>query len=339
MSLYSSGSSSGDRLFAIGDVHGCATELRILINHLPLDEQSTVVFLGDLVDRGPESKEVVETVLELSKSIQVISLMGNHEDMMLAFMDNPESEKAGMFIYNGGGATLASYGNNDGTYTIPPEHVQFLKGLRYFYQTDHYFFVHAGIPPELELSNLGKIKDPQIHNEMVWIREPFLSSDRRWGKVVVHGHTPVLEVEMKPNRINLDTGCVYDQKLTAMSFPSRKIYSVDKQERLQQVYLRNPGSSRVSVRFKGTIPIQIVREGQFHPFETVDYNEFGLYIRDLVANHPSPQFSLGEEVEGEIGSQLHNTAHFKGKVVRVDQDQKGIFYAIQMHTPIDVVDE
>lgn len=325
---------SKDHIFAIGDVHGCDTELRLLLNRLPLDANSTIIFLGDLIDRGPNSKGVVDTVIELSQSLKVLCLRGNHEEMMLAFLDKPQSEKAGMFIYNGGGATLASYGHDDGTYTIPPDHIKFYRAMKIYHETEKYFFVHAGVP-EISLDDINISKHTE---EMLWIREPFLSSDFEWSKMIVHGHTPVRQVEMKRHRINLDTGCVYDCKLTAMSFPSKEIYSVVRQERLQHVYLKDVKSSRRGVRFHGSVPLQIIRDGQYFPFETINYNEFGVYIRDL-SGGSNPEFSMDEIVSGEIGSQMYDTASFEGQIVRVDQKDDGIFYAISMSDPIQVENE
>ena len=110
---------SPKKIFAIGDVHGCASELRMLLNKLPLTEESVVVFLGDYVDRGPNSKQVIETVLELKEQCQVVALKGNHEALFLSFLQDPSSEAAGMFIYNGGSATLHSYATPEGEYRIP----------------------------------------------------------------------------------------------------------------------------------------------------------------------------------------------------------------------------
>ena len=97
------------KIFAIGDVHGCADELVELLGNLPLDDQSLVVFLGDLVDRGPKSKEVIDHILKLKEMCQVVAISGNHEAMFLSFLDHPESIESILFIMNGGLATLDSY--------------------------------------------------------------------------------------------------------------------------------------------------------------------------------------------------------------------------------------
>ena len=97
-------SGSPEKIFAIGDVHGCAGELRMLLNKLPLTRDSVVVFLGDYVDRGPDSKQVIDTVLELREQCKVVTLKGNHEALFLSFLKDPSSEAAGMFIYKIGRA-------------------------------------------------------------------------------------------------------------------------------------------------------------------------------------------------------------------------------------------
>ena len=138
--------SSPTKIFAIGDVHGCASELRMLLNKLPLTPDCVVVFLGDYVDRGPQSKQVIDTALELQQQCKVIALKGNHEALFLSFLRDPSSEAAGMFIYNGGSATLHSYATPEGEYRIPRSHRDFLENLELYYETDEFFFVHAGIP-------------------------------------------------------------------------------------------------------------------------------------------------------------------------------------------------
>ena len=114
-------------IFAIGDIHGCVNELRALLNLLPLTPESTVVFLGDYIDRGGNSKGVIDTIIELRGHCRVVTLKGNHEAMFLDFLDHPGSARAGLFICNGGSATLASYANETGRYELPSEHVAFFS--------------------------------------------------------------------------------------------------------------------------------------------------------------------------------------------------------------------
>src|SRR3954463_10575248 len=120
-----------DSLFAIGDVHGCAEELRALIQKLPLRRDSLVVFLGDYIDRGPDSRGVVDTILDLQQYCRVVCLLGNHELMLREFLDGSDSRRVARFIYNGGSATLSSYADHDGVFVMPEEHRDFFDSLPY----------------------------------------------------------------------------------------------------------------------------------------------------------------------------------------------------------------
>ncbi|MDH3688670.1 MAG: metallophosphoesterase [Gammaproteobacteria bacterium] len=322
---------SRDKLFAIGDIHGCATELEMLLEKLPLDADSTVVFVGDFIDRGAQSKRVIEIVLDLKQSTNVVALMGNHEQMLLSFLDEPESALAGMFIYNGGGATLASYSDAPGEYSIPDKHINFLRSLQLYHQLQDYVFVHAGLPD----IDIAKLDIKKFMMQMLWIRGPFLKSEFDWKSRVIHGHTPVTEVEFRANRINLDTGCAFNGNLSAVGLPSGEIYSVPKQEEMDLVFLRDVNTKRVATRFKGTIPVTIQYEDQPLDFVTVNYSEFGIYIRG--SHNPGKHvFAVNDLVKGEIGLPPDNSAEFEGSIVRVDYMQKRIFYAIRMLRPIIV---
>src|SRR5688500_9784566 len=112
-------------LFAIGDIHGCVDELRQLLNQLPRSSESTLVFLGDYIDRGPASREVIDTLLGLAQQDHVVPLMGTHEAMFHDFLRDPHSPGGASFIYNGRSATLASYANGD-QYVIPESHIECL---------------------------------------------------------------------------------------------------------------------------------------------------------------------------------------------------------------------
>ena len=117
------------RTFVIGDVHGCAEELEELLSLLPIDPDSTVIFLGDYIDRGPDSRRVIDLVLSVEKRCSVVALMGNHEEMFAEFLHDPQSAEAARFIYNWGGATLASYALPGGGYKIPKHHLPFSQGF------------------------------------------------------------------------------------------------------------------------------------------------------------------------------------------------------------------
>ncbi len=226
------------RIYAIGDVHGCLDELNTLLNLIDDDlaarsiKNHRIILLGDYVDRGPNCSGVIERLMELtSTNTNMTCLFGNHDEklllatkkMNLAVMDN--------YFRYGGGETLKSYGFSEqeislishGDFTdkvastlankvkemVPEAHVEFLRALPRFTQEGDYYFCHAGVQPELELS-------AQRENDLIWIREPFLSWDKPLEKVIIHGHTKIDEPETRLNRINLDTGCCYGGKLTAV---------------------------------------------------------------------------------------------------------------------------
>src|SRR3989339_208209 len=323
-------------IFVISDIHGCATELKLLLNKLPLDKKSLVVFLGDYIDRGPASKEVIDTILDLQKRYEVVPLMGNHEKMLLDFLKDPTSAEAGMFIYNGGGATLASYKiDNTDHYVIPKEHLAFYSSLRKFHQTEKYFFVHAGVP---DLS-IEMISD-EDSDTLLWIREDFFYSDYRWEKLIVHGHTPANEVEITERRMNIDTGCVFNNKLTAIELPERKVYSVTKQKKAFHVYLKDESgiSSRRSVRYTGSIPVYVHSDDSILKFETINYNEHGMLIIDLMFKNKII-FQEDQMVRGTIGDSSHETIRFEGVVVRAEKNDKGVFYALKFDkTPFNLMD-
>ncbi len=193
---------------AIGDIHGMYNLLLDLLAQLP--GEGTLVFLGDFVDRGPDSKWVVTRLLALSQQRPCIFLRGNHEAMMLDTMDD-KPEAGDMWFNNGGVATIESY-----AFHIPDEHMAFFRATQPFFMTDDYIFVHGGLVP-------GQQPEETAPEELWWMREPFLSSTYDWGKLVIHGHTPVMrgKPDVHANRINIDTGAVYGGPLTAVLLPER----------------------------------------------------------------------------------------------------------------------
>jgi serine/threonine protein phosphatase 1 len=199
--------------YAIGDIHGSLDKLRSLLTRC--DEHAagrprTLVFLGDYIDRGPESCGVVDCVRALSRRGSVVALKGNHEDMALSVIDGDGS--APWWLNQGGMATLESYGIVMAS-EIPRAHVDWLRALRLSYDDGRRFFVHAGVNPGLPL-------DAQTGEDLLWIREPFLSDRRDYGRLIVHGHTPLGTglPELRGNRLNLDTAAVFGGPLTAAVF-------------------------------------------------------------------------------------------------------------------------
>ncbi len=320
-------------IFAIGDVHGCVNELRLLLNKLPRNPDTTIVLLGDYVDRGPSSREVIETVLELSQQCNVVALKGNHEAMFLDYLDQPQSAAAGQFIYNGGSATLASYADEHGEFTVPDEHLGFLRSLPLMHTTEHSVFVHAGLP----LVPLDQISLADHEPTLLWTRGRFLRTDYEWGKVVVHGHTPVPRATLWPNRINIDTGCVYRGRLTAISLPGEVKFSVKRTNAEFRVVLRDLSGQgiRKAHRFTGAIPVSVHRGDRVHEFVTVDYSEIGMYLRTVDPAENS-RFNEGERITGIVGPKSLSPVEFIGVIVRQRIDDFGVHYGVKL---IDNADE
>jgi serine/threonine protein phosphatase 1 len=215
----------GLRVYAIGDIHGRFDLLQAMAERIEADlraapvPRSVEIFLGDYVDRGPQSRDVVEWLIETPPlTDERICLLGNHEDMLLHALADPS--EVTLWLYNGGEATLASYGvqfvpaslaalHATCVAAIPPSHHAFLAGLPRSAEFGSYLFVHAGVDPDRPLND----QDPQ---DLVWIREPFLSSDADFGRIVVHGHTPVDAPDIRSNHINIDTGAVFSGRLTCL---------------------------------------------------------------------------------------------------------------------------
>jgi serine/threonine protein phosphatase 1 len=300
-------------VFAIADVHGCDEELRALLQQLPLRRDSLVVFLGDYIDRGPNSKGVVDTVLELMDYCRVVCLLGNHELMLREFLDGSDPRRVARFIYNGGGATLASYSNEDGAFNIPPDHLEFFQKLAYYHVEGDYCFVHAGLPVEVDQIDL------KLHGEeMVWMRRRPGAPEPHFDKIVVHGHTPLPDVEIAPRRINLDTSCVYGHRLTAMEVHSREMWRVERSTAPKPVYLRDSKDSRrQAFRFSGRVPVTLRYEGRVYQFQTINYSEIGMLIKpvDLL---PMGALRPGSIVAGLIGAEDASTP-FRGVILRVDE--------------------
>jgi len=217
------------RVYAIGDIHGRADLLDELHRLIVRDSADwggdrIIVYLGDYIDRGMGNREVLDTLVHQPlPGFRSIHLIGNHEAVLLQFLQ--DAEIARDWIKFGGDTTLASYGVRlpRGELSIdalleakavlqrnmPPEHLEFLRGLRLNYWIGGYMFVHAGVKPGVAL-------DRQDGNDMIWIRKTFLKSKEDFGKVIVHGHTPSLQPEMRHNRIGIDTGAFFSGHLTAL---------------------------------------------------------------------------------------------------------------------------
>jgi serine/threonine protein phosphatase 1 len=283
------------------------------------------VFLGDYVDRGPQSKEVIDTILDLSDFCHVVPLMGNHEELFLNFLDHPESAAAATFIFNGGATTLASYADHNCHWRVPERHRQFLRELKLFHVSKNHVFVHANVP-DVPFESIC----PVAHKKhFLWDRTPFANRKHVWDRTVVHGHTPLREASVGQREINLDTGCVYANTLTAMAFPSRQLYSVSRLPKSKLVFLRDRDPRRANARFVGQAPVYVDVGNVRLSFETVNYSEKGMLLRS--SSHPRFRwFYAGQSIRGQIGSERHNLLEFTARVIRVDQHGGECRYAVQM---------
>ena len=202
------------KIFAIGDIHGCYDRLKALVEKIPIDfSRDTLLFIGDYIDRGPHSAEVVDYLIQLKKRVkEVIFLKGNHEDMLDKFLNGDDRFT---YLLNGGQQTLDSYLKKTvqpESFPIPPDHVEFFKSLRLYYETDEFIFVHAGLRPRTPL-------ETQSTEDLLWIRDNFISTKYDFGKRVIFGHTPLKKPLVEPNKIGIDTGAVYGNALTCVQLP------------------------------------------------------------------------------------------------------------------------
>lgn len=215
------------RLFVIGDIHGCARELESLLRALPLARDDTVACVGDYIDRGPDSRVVVDLLLELRRQsgITAVFLKGNHEDMCLAYLGR-RGRWGEAWQLNGGVATLGSYGlsprvaGEETAAGLPDTHLAFLEGLETSFVSDRYLLVHAGIRP-------GRPWAEQDEEDLLWIRDEFIAHPHELARTIVFGHTPHRQVLLDPPyKIGLDTGCVYGGQLTCANLTEGVLYQV-----------------------------------------------------------------------------------------------------------------
>ena len=223
----------GTRVYAIGDIHGRMDLLNRLLRRIGTDsvragaDRNVLVCLGDYVDRGPNSRAVIDALAQdPMKGFEVYCLLGNHESIMLEFLSEPGFGEH--WIFNGGDATLESYGvkapdPHADTFdptdlrraarelkeALPDSHNAFLRNLTLSHSEGDYFFVHAGIRPSVAL-------DDQDPVDMIWIRETFTNNDRRHPLMIVHGHTVTNAPVVRDNRIGIDTGAYHSGTLTAL---------------------------------------------------------------------------------------------------------------------------
>ena len=218
----------GRRIYAVGDIHGRLDLLDRLLAMIDADDagrggpDSEIIFLGDLVDRGPESRGVVDRLLALKDERPARFLMGNHEEVFLRALEG--DVKALRFLIRiGGRETLLSYGISEDDYrtldfdglmeavraAVPAAHIDFLAAFEHWIEAGDYLFVHAGLRP-------GVLLEEQKAADLRWIRDDFLKHRDSFGKIVVHGHSITDDIDERGNRIGIDTGAFASGKLTAI---------------------------------------------------------------------------------------------------------------------------
>jgi serine/threonine protein phosphatase 1 len=226
---------NGFRVYAVGDIHGRDDLLSDLLARIDGDcdrdgkVETLVIFLGDLIDRGPESRQVIDRLRAYRPTKgRAIFLAGNHEEVLIRLL-NGQDELVEDWLRFGGAECLASYGYDADDLRrlslpeagatirglIPPEHVQFLRDMADTFRIGDYLFVHAGIRPGYPLS-------AQSQSDLRWIRRPFLADRSDHGFVVVHGHTISEQVDEQVNRIGIDTGAYQTGVLTALALEGER---------------------------------------------------------------------------------------------------------------------
>lgn len=212
------------RIFAVGDIHGCHEKLKLLIGRLPLDPaKDFLIFLGDYINRGEESRQVIEFLLDLEQKVRnTVFLLGNHEHSVLVYADSGNPDDLRALRPLNVETTLASYGNSSmrdmrNLDFMPAAHKVFLRRLKRCHRLGKYLFIHAGIIPgeDLQACSLDRLLN---------VRDPFLSCPDPADEIVVFGHTPFTTPLVTCNKIGIDTGAVYGNLLTAVELPQLRFH-------------------------------------------------------------------------------------------------------------------
>lgn len=213
------------KYFIIGDIHGYLDKLTNLVAKIErtIRPSDKLVFLGDYIDRGPKSFEVVEFLISLSKKYNSIFLKGNHEAMFLDFLENARS--GSIFLLNGGNTTIMSYKKNLGKFYIPDHHHMFFNKLKLYYESQDFIAVHAGLNPKIDYIQ------SQDEHDLLWLRDQFFRDPKKWDKTVIFGHTPTITLpgqdvvyfDDDKNIIGIDGGVIYGLQLICLVWPDKKI--------------------------------------------------------------------------------------------------------------------
>jgi len=222
------------RTLAIGDIHGCATALRTLLAALELTAEDTLVILGDAIDRGPDSRDVLEQLLSVRPICHLVPILGNHEQMLLDVIDGKMPLPD--WLMHGGAETLDSYGPGAALTEMPLEHVDFLCTWGDYHETDEHFFAHGNYLPKKKFSQ-------QPWEEMRWRSlKFFMPVPHRSGKIAVLGHTANKQGKIvnHGHLVCIDTYCHGGGWLTALEPATRKVWQANEARELQESELQSP---------------------------------------------------------------------------------------------------
>ena len=230
---------TGVRIYAVGDIHGCLDLLNDLLARINDDMASRPavrplsIFLGDYIDRGPSSRETIDRLIEHAAASESVFLKGNHEQIAISCLRDRGLFERWMRL--GGLETLLSYGITAGAPyddrqivrlqaafhdALPQSHFRFFRDLQSSFGCGDYFFAHAGVRPDIPLAS-------QKESDLLWIRQEFLSSHNDFGKIIIHGHTPARDIEVGPNRVNVDTGAFATGRLTCLVIDESSLSLID----------------------------------------------------------------------------------------------------------------
>ncbi len=230
---------AGLRVYAIGDIHGRLDLLNQLLSLINTDVaqfpaiRPVYVFLGDYIDRGHWSRETIDRLIEHAHEHESVFLKGNHESIAISCLS--DRTMIDQWLRLGGMETLSSYGVAPDLFAnrkqaagtqlafhnaLPQSHFRFLRNLRESFASGDFFFVHAGVKPDVDLAH-------QTEKDLLWIRHEFLLSSRDFGKIIIHGHTPTSEIELRSNRINIDTGAFATGRLTCLVIEGETLSVID----------------------------------------------------------------------------------------------------------------
>ncbi|MDX1671229.1 MAG: metallophosphoesterase family protein [Balneolaceae bacterium] len=218
--------SDQQKYIGVGDIHGCAESLSAMLEKLEEYSDRTIVFIGDYIDRGPDSKRSVDLLLKFREDHDCIFLRGNHEQMLL---DAHQIGDFSLWMMNGGRVTLNSYDTDVHDFDISDSHMEFYRQTRMYYDTENYFFVHAGLKPYKTIRE--SIENGEDVESFLWERSHLDAPETAWEKTVVFGHTPKRSPFEREKMIGIDTGCVFRTmgygKLTSVLLPEEEYIQQD----------------------------------------------------------------------------------------------------------------